>query len=209
VKLQRDEWRSLCAKFTKSSRVDAWFDEIVRRYNEPQRSYHNEEHIAHCLAEFHRVAHLAQHGTEVELALWLHDVVYDPRRGDNEEESAAFTRSVCEQAGVDDQFKGRVADLILATKHNAPAATKDAHLVVDIDLAILGEDEPRFWRYEAQIREEYAFVPEELFRTKRAEILERFLERERIYTTDEFFGRYETVARQNLKESIAALRSQL
>lgn len=209
MKLQRDEWRSLCAKFTKSSRVTERFDEIVRRYNEPQRSYHNEKHIAHCLAEFRPVAHLAEHIIEVELALWLHDVVYDPHRSDNEEASAEFARSICEQAEIDDAFKRRVADLILATKHNAPAVTNDAQLVVDIDLAILGEDESRFWQYEAQIREEYAFVPEQVFRTKRAEILERFLQRERIYMTDEIFGRYETAARQNLKQSIAALRSQL
>ena len=42
---------------------------------------------------------------------------------------------------------------------------------------------------------------------KRAEILERFLARERIYTTEFFSFKYEQRARQNLQDSIRALRA--
>ena len=56
----------------------------------------------------------------------------------------------------------------------------DAPLLIDVDLNILGQNEERFWRYETQIRQEYDWVPESLFAVKRAEILERFLNRSRV-----------------------------
>jgi predicted metal-dependent HD superfamily phosphohydrolase len=208
VKLNREEWRSLCGRFTREERVAVeWFEKIVRHYDEPHRRYHNQKHIAHCLAEFRSARQLTENSAEVELALWLHDVIYDPRRGDNEEQSAEFARALCREAQPGELVERRVVDLVLATKHNATPVNADARLVVDIDLAILGQDEERFWRYEREIREEYAFVPEEVFRAKRAEILEKFLERERIYATDFFFGKYEERARENLRKSIAALRN--
>ena len=204
-KLAPSEWRDLCARISRTLQDDVeWFGKIVQRYDEPHRRYHNQEHIAHCLAEFRAAPKLAENPAEVELALWLHDVIYDPKKPDNEEQSAEFARELCREARTEDW---RVVKLILATKHSAAPLTEDERLVVDIDLAILGQDEDRFWRYEREIREEYAFVPEDVFRTKRAEILEKFLERERIYATDFFFGKYEETARRNLRESIRQLRA--
>jgi len=85
----------------------------------------------------------------------------------------------------------------------------DAPLLVDIDLSILGQAEARFQEYEAQIRREYEWVPEPAFALKRAEILERFLARERIYSTEPFFSKYEKQARANLLGSIRKLRARL
>ena len=53
---------------------------------------------------------------------------------------------------------------------------------------------------------EYEWVPEDIFATKRAEILDRFLTRKRIYSTEHFFGRYEERARVNLIASLQGLR---
>jgi predicted metal-dependent HD superfamily phosphohydrolase len=74
-----------------------------------------------------------------------------------------------------------------------------------VDLSILGQDQRRFAEYEAGIRAEYAWVPQEIFNAKRAEILQRFLDRARIYSTDHFFAKYEHQARQNLEQSIQRL----
>jgi len=52
--------------------------------------------------------------------------------------------------------------------------------LMDVDLSILGQAAEKFLKYEAQIRMEYEWVPENIFATKRAEILERFLARKRI-----------------------------
>lgn len=76
-----------------------------------------------------------------------------------------------------------------------------------MDLSILGQPKERFREYETQIRREYEWVPVTTFAAKRAEILESFLARERIYTNEYFFSKYEQRARQNLRDSIRILRA--
>ncbi|HEX7899907.1 MAG TPA: N-methyl-D-aspartate receptor NMDAR2C subunit [Planctomycetota bacterium] len=166
-------------------------DLLKARYAEPHRRYHTLEHIEHCLAEFDPA--LAQDPEAVELAIWFHDAVYDTRRSDNEERSAAWLLELLPEAK-------RAAELILVTKHHQ-ASTPDEALLVDVDLAILGQSKERFDRYEKQIREEYAWVPGLIFRRKRRKILRGFLERPFIYGTEAFRAKYEAAARANLLRS--------
>jgi predicted metal-dependent HD superfamily phosphohydrolase len=170
-------------------------ERLVARYAEPRRRYHTLEHIRHCLREFDPA--MARDPDSVELAIWYHDAVYDPRRSDNEERSAALLLAEFPEAR-------RAADLVLVTKHHRPA-DPDAELLVDIDLAILGQRPERFDRYERRIREEYDWVPESVFREKRAALLRAFLRRRRIYRTPSFRSRYEAAARANLARSLASL----
>ena len=166
-------------------------DLLKARYAEPHRRYHTLEHIEHCLREFD--PRQAREPEAVELAIWFHDAVYDTRRSDNEERSAAWLLELMPEAK-------RAAELILATKHHR-ASTPDEALLVDVDLAILGQSKERFDRYEKQIREEYAWVPGLLFRRKRRKILRGFLERPFIYGTEAFRAKYEAAARANLLRS--------
>jgi len=100
---------------------------------------------------------------------------------------------------------GRIADLILATKGHAAATSADMALMIDIDLAILGANPPRFADYEHQIREEYHWVPGLLFRRKRRQFVAALLARPRIYHTDFFRARLEAAARRNLQTSLESL----
>lgn len=166
-------------------------DLLKVRYAEPQRRYHTLEHIEHCLEEFD--PRQAREPEAVELAIWFHDAVYDTRRAENEERSAELLLALMPEAKS-------AARLILATKHHR-ASTPDEALLVDVDLAILGQPEARFDLYERQIREEYAWVPEPIFRQKRAAILRGFLDRPFIYGTEPFRARYEAAARRNLSRT--------
>ena len=149
---------------------------------------------------------LARRPAEVELALWFHDAVYDPQRKDNEERSADWARASVLAAGCSAEIAGRVAALVLATKsHAAPAGDADAALLLDVDLAILGAAPGRFDEYERQIRAEYAHVPEAEFRARRKQVLQGFVERQRIYATDAFHDALEARARTNLATSLADL----
>ena len=47
-------------------------------------------HVAHCLDELKAARSEARDAATVELALWMHDAVYDPRAKDNEEKSAGL-----------------------------------------------------------------------------------------------------------------------
>ncbi len=201
----QDRWLRLWQATGASGDGAPWYEKLTRAYAEPQRHYHNQQHIADCLAEFDGARHLTQQPTVVELALWFHDAVYDPKAGDNEEQSAAMAR-ICFETGGPSRLAATVSDLVMATKSHNTEAGPDAALMVDVDLSILGQGEQRFAEYEAQIRKEYRSVPKLIFNLKRAEILERFLARSRIYATDFFATKYEQQARRNLEGSIRQLK---
>jgi predicted metal-dependent HD superfamily phosphohydrolase len=55
------------------------------------------------------------------------------------------------------------------------------------------------------VREEYAWVPDFLFRRKRTAILKEFLARPRIFSSALFHDRYERQARSNIERSLGQL----
>jgi predicted metal-dependent HD superfamily phosphohydrolase len=181
------------------------YDELIARYAEPQRRYHTAQHLDECFAELAAVRAACARPAEVELALWFHDAIYDTKRNDNEERSAAWAKSVLASADVDADVGDRVAGLILATRHAATPAGTDAQVLVDVDLSILGAPPTRFDEYERQVREEYAWVPTAIFARKRREILEQLLARPRLYATARMHDAYEQRARANLARSLERL----
>ncbi|MBW4459515.1 MAG: hypothetical protein KME47_04635 [Nodosilinea sp. WJT8-NPBG4] len=198
-------WAALWHKLNLPAPAPQVFLGLCDRYSEPQRAYHTLQHLSECLDWCDRAGDLVEIPAVVELALWFHDVIYDTRRADNEEQSADFAVQVINGAGGEYWLKQSIQDMILATKHNAKPSTMDMCLVVDIDLAILGAGIDRFEQYDAQIRQEYAWVPEDVFRQKRAEILQSFLDRPSIYTSDFFRERLELQAQRNLHRSLIVL----
>ena len=181
-------------------------ERLMAAYAEPHRQYHTLQHLAECIALFEQYAHLAERPHEVGIALWFHDAVYALREPDNEAKSAAWADEALAAAAVSRDVILRVKGLILATCHDAVPDDRDQQLMVDIDLAILGAADSRFAEYEAQVREEYAWVPEPRFRQVRAGLLTQLLARPRIYNTQAFQERFEAQARKNLADSVEYLR---
>ena len=178
---------------------------LVACWSERHRHYHTLQHLGECLAQFEEVCHDARHPGEVGLGLWFHDAVYDPTRDDNEARSAQWARDSALQAGLHAQVAHRVHDLVMATRHQAPPRTSDERLLVDADLSILGAEPERFDESGEQIRAEYSHVPDEQYRLGRRRILDGFLARARIYSTDYFYSRLEARARENLRRALARL----
>ena len=85
-----DRWRILWQAAGATVAPAEWYERLRNAYTEPQRYYHTQQHIAECLREFDQARHFARQPAAAELALWFHDAVYDPSRGDNEEQSAAL-----------------------------------------------------------------------------------------------------------------------
>ena len=198
-------WRGTWAGLGVARPDDELFAEVMRRYAEPHRSYHTVQHLDECFAKLDDARSFAERLSEVELALWFHDAIYEVRNSDNEDQSATWAWAASAAAGLPTAVGDRVRDLILATKHDASPQTNDAALLVDVDLAILGAPAERFDEYERQVRQEYSWVPGFIFKRKRSEILEGFLRRPTLYTTDHFRARYEATARANLARSIQQL----
>ena len=183
----------------------ALFDGVRERYAEPHRAYHTGQHIEECLASFDDARERCERPAEVELALWFHDAIYDPRASDNEQRSAEWVAHELESAGASSEIMTAVRALILTTRHEAVPAGGDEQILTDIDLAILGASRERFFEYEAQVRIEYSWVPDALFRRERAKLLRAFLARPSIYSTTFFREKLEANARENLTASIAYL----
>ena len=184
----------------------ALMQRLVAAHEEPQRRYHTLQHLTECLTLLERQMHLADEPAEVEIALWFHDAVYDVTGRDNEARSADWAVAELSAAGVSGARAERVRQHILATRHAALPQGRDQQLLIDIDLAILGAPRPRFEEYEDQIRAEYAWVPESLFRQNRATVLAGLLARQPIYTTAPLREALESQARENLADSLQRLR---
>jgi predicted metal-dependent HD superfamily phosphohydrolase len=181
--------------------------ELTAAYAEPHRHYHTLAHIADCLAELAGAWQYAINLNEVRWALLFHDAIYDPRRQDNESRSADWACRVLDELQRPEDEKARVRGMILATAHANEPRTPDEALVLDIDLSIFGADAAKFDDYDRAIRAEYEWVPEADYSKARAEILETFLKRERIYHTAFFRRRYEAAARANLQRALERLRA--
>ena len=181
------------------------FQTLANMLDESGRAYHNTSHVVDRLSQLDVCETHCGNTDEIEFAIWLHDAVYDPRKTDNEAQSADLASSILHRGDASPSMIANVRRLIRATKHDASPKQADEQLITDIDLSILGSDEPVYDRYEAAIWDEYSWVPWDVYRTKRIEVLESFLARERIYSTVWFFDRYESQARQNLQRAIEAL----
>jgi predicted metal-dependent HD superfamily phosphohydrolase len=142
--------------------------DVLGRYSEPHRHYHTYQHIAECFEKVRDIISLAEHPAEIGVSLWFHDVIYDTRRHDNEERSADWARNAARKLGVGAERAQRIYDLIMVTRHAAVPDGIDAQVLVDADLSILGAEPARFQEYEAQVRSEYAWVPDATFRSTRA-----------------------------------------
>jgi predicted metal-dependent HD superfamily phosphohydrolase len=204
-----ESWRRLWGELGASEIPGGVYNQLVAAYSERHRHYHTLQHLRECLAHFDAAASLARHPAEVELALWFHDAVYEPRRHDNEELSADWARRTVLGAGCDAAIAERVHALVMTTKGHAASDDPDTALLLDIDLAILGASEARFEEYERQIRAEYAHVPDAEFHPRRAAVLAGFEARPRIYLTAPYHDALEDRARANLRQSRERLKKLL
>ncbi|HJZ98416.1 MAG TPA: hypothetical protein VKE70_18025 [Candidatus Solibacter sp.] len=200
-------WLALWARLGASGDGGAAYEDLGARYSEAGRTYHTLAHIEACLGELAGVPGASLDRDALEFALWFHDAVYDTHAHDNEERSAALAAQVAGAAKLAAPFCEKVTGLIMATKHAVPPAELHAHVMVDVDLAILGKAPEEFDKYERQIRREYDWVPADVFAEARAKILASFLARPAIYSTPFFREKYEAQARGNLTTSIAQLVS--
>jgi predicted metal-dependent HD superfamily phosphohydrolase len=185
--------------------------ELMSAWSEPQRHYHDQRHLRECLALWTRWRELSPRDGEVALALWFHDAIYDPQApvsGSNELKSAAWAARSLVRAGADSDTAQRVHDLVMATQHDAPAAlgaSLDAQLLVDIDLSILGSPAERFECYDQDVRKEYAWVPGFRYQEARAQVLQSFLDRPRLYHGEHAVALLEAQARINLAAALSRL----
>jgi len=182
------------------------FDRLVAAHAEPHRFYHTLEHLAEMFKVAGKLADAAGDPAAVQLAIWFHDSVYDPRATDNEARSAALAHELLRPLGIPEELLVHVAAMIRATAHTATGdVDTETAVLLDADLAILSAEERRYARYAADVRREYAWVADAAFRAGRTKVLEGFLARPRIYRTERMHAAAEEAARANLRTEIERL----
>jgi len=200
-----NRWTVFSKQTNAQKDVERIFSILSRLYSEEGRTYHNLLHVEDCLNELNEVRQLCADPNAVEMAIWFHDAIYNPRSKDNEEQSAKLAYEAARTMGLSELFAQKTADLARTTKHKEVSSDPDAKLLTDIDLSILGKSAEEFDEYERNIRKEYNWVPDDQFRTGRTAILRSFLDRPNIYSTEYFRNKYEKQARENLARSLANL----
>ncbi|PVM91082.1 phosphohydrolase [Caulobacter radicis] len=176
-------------------------------YQEAHRRYHTQAHIDDCLARLAAVDGLGDRERDLLVqAIWWHDAVYDPLRPDNEARSADLAREVLAAAEAPETDIAEVERLILLTKgHTVETGDRLGALMVSIDLSILGAAPEAYAAYARAIREEYAAVPDEIYRAGRARVLESFLAAPVLFPDPAFAKALDAQARRNLAAEIAEL----
>lgn len=176
---------------------------LEKHYGEPHRRYHTLQHIRDCLACFDTVRDAADQPAHLEFALWFHDIIYDPRAPDNERRSA---ETACRFL-ADPADAHTITALILATGHDTVVKERDAQLIADVDLGVLGSPPAVYDTYAVAIRQEYAWVGDADFAAGRRRVLEHFLAADRLYRHPALRERFEAQARENLRREISGYSS--
>ncbi len=194
-----------CTRDGAESDPAALFATIHSLYAGDGRHYHTPAHIEHCLTQFDMCSTHIQRPDEVELAIWYHDAIYDPRADDNELQSAElFARHAGDD--IDPECVERVRDLILHTTHRAPPPEGDQKLMVDIDLSGFGLPWAAFARDSRAVRAEFMHMSDAEFYANQVRFLSALIARERFFASDFFYQRYEQQARENIDRTLKGLR---
>lgn len=201
-------WQQLTTPLAPDAELrHATFQRLKDAYTGPGRHYHALPHVQALLDTVERHRSALHDAAVVQLAVWFHDAVYNPLRADNEAQSAALARQFLAHTTLTAARRERVGYLIERTKDHTqqvPATDNDLHLFLDADLQVLGAAEPDYWQYARQVRQEYALVPDVLYRRGRQQVLEKLLAAPRLYQTAAFRERLEAPARRNLQAELLA-----
>lgn len=188
--------------------IDKLYKDVYDKYNGRGRHYHNMTHIYRMVRNWSRLKKKLKNSDAVFMAIIYHDIVYKPRKSDNEAQSAIYFDKIAKKHfDITEQTVSEVKNGILATKHDAGALVywkdnSDIQYLLDFDLEILSASNADDYEwYRNGVRKEYRIYPNILYKPGRKKVLESFLSREKIYLTKDFEER-ENTARKNLKKEI-------
>ncbi len=201
-------------------------EDLLERYEQPHRKYHTSVHLSEMLTALKTLykRHHTATPRAVLLAAWFHDAVYEANPGDDEAASADLARTALTPLASTGFLTNRgvtaIAHLIELTashqladgieEYTSGALTRaDAEFFLDADLAILAADSPRYTRYVAGVRAEYAHYAPDAFTRGRAAILQGFLNRTAIYASDTAHLLWDAPARLNLRTELEGYRAAL
>lgn len=186
---------------------DVWSN-LDALYAAENRHYHTIDHIVFCLHEFDRIRQPLESPEALELSIWFHDAIYDPQSKTNEQDSLNLFLQAA-MGELKPEIIDEVGPMIMATLHTEEPHTLDERYMCDIDLSSFAIPWDAFIHDSNALREENRHQSDGEFYTKKLKFLNGLLSRPRIYFTDDFFTRYETLARRNIESYLLELQVKL
>lgn len=132
--------------------------EILDKYNEKHRYYHNLDHIKYMLKNCDNIT------DDLFLAIIFHDIIYDPLKKDNEEKSAEFFSKFKDNENI--------VQAILSTKDHI-SKNELSEKLIELDLKVLKDDFETFMKFEENIFKEYQMVPYDIYLKERIKVLKK------------------------------------
>lgn len=190
-------------------------DDLLARWAEPHRHYHDVRHLVACLSALDALGASAGHapaspsGREqgagnglvgearaVRLAAWFHDAVYDGVPGQDEEASAQLAEDAL-YGLIPSREAAEVARLVRMTADHRPADDTSA-LLSDADLSVLGQIPGRYHVYARDVRLDYAHLDDDTWRRGRLAVVESLLSADPLFHTATGRRLWAATARTNL-----------
>lgn len=193
-----------------SDEADRVYEDLITKYSEPHRAYHNVGHLIELFECFLEYEDKLENPQAVALALFFHDVIYDVPLSDNEDQSAEYARNALAKLNIAPPIISRVTNLIEMTKtHQVMGEDLDASFMLDMDMAVLGITPEQYARYYQAIELEYCthFMRDEYTR-ERIQYLTS-IQQGSFFLTDDFKKRYSGQARKNIAGELLQLRERL
>ena len=182
---------------------DVILAELQAGYGETGRHYHTDRHIVSLLDR--AVGLDFRDGEIAQLAIFFHDLVYDPLRNDNERRSAeVMTQRLSDHVSANKLDKATA--IIEATASHQPTGDADTDLVLDLDMGILGQPWPIYETYARGVMAEYLpYTGEAAWRQARVALfIDPTLARGKIFITEPFKP-FDDRAMENLRREKAWL----
>ena len=196
--------------------VSILWQNIAIRYNEPQRAYHSLQHIQQLFGQYDQVKGNLHEPHIIALAIYYHDVIYEPTRSDNELKSAEYAVESLTGYLNAEQCQHIYALIMMTASHqvdkwsdetNEGEKYSDAAYLLDMDLSILGVSWSEYEHYAHAVRQEYAHVSDDDYRVGRMAVLKELLAHPTLYLTDYYYERLEKQARKNIEHEITLLHA--
>lgn len=190
--------------------AQALWQDIAMRYDKPQRAYHTLSHIEQLFVQFESIKHHLSESHIVALALYYHDVIYDPTRPDNELQSAEYAVDALSPYLRPEQCQDIYALIMITANHQIDESVdsvkySDAAYLLDMDLSILGAPWSTYEQYSRAIRQEYAHVADDNYHDGRTAVLRGLLAHPKLYLTDYYYSQLEAQARDNINRELTSL----
>lgn len=174
------------------------WNQIVAQHQHSGRAYHNLSHLYSIHQAGNTHPDFPADSKLFYWSLFFHDLIYNPRKKDNEAQSAAAAVTFLTPY-LSPEEVAQIAVMIESTaKHQPMNEQWLTRFFLDCDLAILAAPEAVYRRYTKAIREEHKMYPMLLYKHGRRKVLKQFLKRENIYFTSWFHKHGEKAARANM-----------